>query len=106
MLRNRAAVKSPLHTCGSIAIRFEAMPIALTSGPGGMILTAPAASSERHTAVKLDSAGGLSATTKRASTRRALLRKSVASRTSSIAVGPAGCGPKLGGDTVGGGAAD
>ena len=55
----------------------------LTSGPGAMILTAPAASSERQTAVKLASAAGLSVTMRRAFGSCAVVKKSCASLTSS-----------------------
>ena len=62
----------------------------LTSGPGAMILTAPAALSDRHTAVKLASAAGLSAATRRAFGSCAIVKKACASLTSSRLVPVAG----------------
>src|SRR5271165_2686045 len=85
---DRAAAKSPLQSFGSTEIRSEAIPAPVTSRPGSMILTAPAASSDRHTAVKLARAAGLPVSIRCALGKRAPARKFWASLISSTSVAP------------------
>src|SRR5205807_8974343 len=83
---DRGALKFPLHNFGSIEIRSEAILAPVTSRPGYMILTAPAASSDRHTAVKLARAAGLPVSFRRALGKPAASRKFCASFISSNSV--------------------
>src|SRR5437588_1121788 len=83
---DRVAPKFPLHNLGSTEIRSEAILAPVTSRPGYIILTAPAASSDRQTAVKLARAAGLPVSIRCAFGKPAASRKFCASFISSNSV--------------------